>query len=374
MATQGVNFDFITDEEFRRVLEMDYRELETCTENSAWKAVHVLAGSIVEAVLVDYLVGQGQKSPDPLTMTLADLIAACKKAGVLSQRTADLSSALKSYRNLIHPGRSKRLNESADSDGALVARSLVSIILKEVAAKQQEQYGLTAEQIVNKFESDPSALGISRHLLKDASDKEIERLLVKVLPDRYFEELQGEYARDTVLLGHSKLFRAAFEVAEEGTKRKVMARYVSVLKEEPGPSVQVYEEEFFRGSDLEYVDEAERGMVKAHLFARLKDEPNRKLIAAAVGIGRWLESDDVEPFVDPLVRTAVSASDGRLALSARALLSNAARQTPADLDPEIVQRLKDWEGFYEEREAQLSVDVVKEIRERYEVFGFLPES
>src|SRR5438132_13102251 len=121
-------FDFITDEEFRLALEADFREMEICAEQGAWKAVHVLAGSIIEAVLVDYLLATQRKQPDPLEMSIGQLIAACKKAGVLTQRSAELSGALKSYRNLIHPGRSSRLGETADMDGAIVAKALLSII------------------------------------------------------------------------------------------------------------------------------------------------------------------------------------------------------------------------------------------------------
>src|SRR4051794_33612491 len=127
MASGGMRFDFITDADLRTGLQGDYDEMLTCAEHRAWKAVHVLGGSIVEAVLVDYLMSAGHTTPDPLEMTLAQLISACKKAGVLSQRTSELSAALKSYRNLIHPGRAKRLNERADEDGAAVAQSLVSI-------------------------------------------------------------------------------------------------------------------------------------------------------------------------------------------------------------------------------------------------------
>src|ERR1043166_4837844 len=48
-------FDFVSDERFRESLESDYLEIQRCLDAEAWKAVHVLAGSIVEAVLIDYL-------------------------------------------------------------------------------------------------------------------------------------------------------------------------------------------------------------------------------------------------------------------------------------------------------------------------------
>ena len=56
-------FDFIADDEFRESLASDYRELETCVEHEAWKAAHVIAGGIVETLLVDYLLTAGQAGP-----------------------------------------------------------------------------------------------------------------------------------------------------------------------------------------------------------------------------------------------------------------------------------------------------------------------
>jgi hypothetical protein len=50
-----ISFDFITHDDFRRSLESDWVELESCYGSKAWKSVHVLAGSIIEALLIDCL-------------------------------------------------------------------------------------------------------------------------------------------------------------------------------------------------------------------------------------------------------------------------------------------------------------------------------
>ena len=47
------DFNFITVTELRHCLESDYRELRVCVEAGAWKAAHVLAGSVIQAVLID---------------------------------------------------------------------------------------------------------------------------------------------------------------------------------------------------------------------------------------------------------------------------------------------------------------------------------
>lgn len=190
-------FDFVTGEEFRSVLESDARELTACVETGAWKAVLVLSGSIVEALLVDYLMSsdwQKKSGKDPLKLELAEAVTACKSEGVLTLRTADLCSVVRSYRNLIHPGRTVRLGDKADEASARIAQSLVGIIVGEIAKARRETFGLTAEQVLAKLERDSSSLAILGHLLQDLNDTERERLLLTVLPTTY---LQLEQAAST---------------------------------------------------------------------------------------------------------------------------------------------------------------------------------
>src|SRR5438034_1233810 len=107
-------FDYITSKDFRESLESDYGEMRRCFEASSWKSTQVLAGSIVEALLADYLcstTNANRPAKDPLKLDLGEAIAICLTENVLIQRTADLCSAVKSYRNLIHPGRMIRLGE-----------------------------------------------------------------------------------------------------------------------------------------------------------------------------------------------------------------------------------------------------------------------
>src|SRR5579859_5713727 len=103
-----VKFDFITDEQFRHVLESDAQELHAAFNAKAWKAVHVLAGSILEAVLLDYLQSlnyqPAQNGKPLLHYDLAQLIDACVAENVLTERHKQLALAIKGFRNLIHAG------------------------------------------------------------------------------------------------------------------------------------------------------------------------------------------------------------------------------------------------------------------------------
>jgi hypothetical protein len=139
------SFDFITDPQFRRSLESDFAELELCYAAHAWKAVHVLAGSIIEALLIDSLASLhvSQESPESLRKKdLQTLISECEAKQILSQRTGQLSTVVRSYRNLIHPGRVIRLKEKTDEQSATIARSLVQIIVNEVETQKRQRYSL----------------------------------------------------------------------------------------------------------------------------------------------------------------------------------------------------------------------------------------
>jgi tyrosine-protein phosphatase YwqE len=55
MIPDMATFDFIAHKGFRASLENDYREMEHCLNGEAWKSVQVLAGSMVEALLIDFI-------------------------------------------------------------------------------------------------------------------------------------------------------------------------------------------------------------------------------------------------------------------------------------------------------------------------------
>ena len=102
----GTVFDFIAIREFRESLERDYREMKSSLDVKAWKAVQVLAGSIVESLLIDYIVSTprpDRPGGDPLQLDLGKAIAICKNERAVSERTAALCTVIRSYRNLIHP-------------------------------------------------------------------------------------------------------------------------------------------------------------------------------------------------------------------------------------------------------------------------------
>jgi hypothetical protein len=360
-------FDFITSEEFRQSLESDFREMSECINAGAWKATHVLAGSIVEAVLIDYLLAENHISlKDALKADLGSAITLCQAKRIISEQTVDLSTVIKGYRNLIHPGRQIRLNEQVDVNSAKVAEALVQMVLKEVSLKKRATYGYTAEQIVSKLERDTSAAAIMPHLLKATNPTEIERLLISVVPEAYLSHLDDEdgYGPEVLCPLLESCFHMAFDLAPDELKARVTNRFVAVLKEERGQIVRMHGTAFFRASHLEHLAADDAGLVMEHLLSRLREDSNGEFLSALEGIGAFLRKEDVSRFVDPLVRLIVSSTSTHLAKGAQGRLESAWIEMPKEIDQKVIKRVEVWIKSYRDKKQEA-------IAKRLETISFL---
>jgi hypothetical protein len=366
----SANFDFITDEQLRAALEADYAELTICIEGEAWKAALVISGSIVEALLVDYLITSGQKKPDPLKMELGALIERCQNAGALSSRAADLSSVVRSYRNLIHPGRLVRLKETYSEDDATVAYTLVGMITREIADKQEEVRGLTAEQIASKFFGDETALAIAPHLLQDVRPDQLERFLITVLPERLvnkdllsLEELLDQGREDAI----SGLYRAAFDIAPTRVRRAATKKLVSVLKEGTTSVVQAYEDRLFIATDLQYVVTRDRPMVIAHLLSRISTDvasvPTVPTVRATKGITKYLNGNETSKYAHGVLRVVAYTNnvDDAHAVSGQ-LVSEFYNYLPDEQREPFRKAVDRWIPFLEQKGLGERVAIIKSTK------------
>ena len=355
------SFDFITNEEFRNSLEEDFKELVKCFDAESWKAVHVLAGSIIEAVLVDYLLAEDIVSRDnALKMDLGSAISHCKDKKVISVKTGDLSSVIKDYRNLIHPGRAIRLSESVSRNSAEVARALVGMVLEEVEKKKKEKYGYTAEQIVAKIERDSSADAIIPYLLKQTNQIEIERLLLKTLPQQYMRSLDDQYAPSHLFSAVKSCYRIAFAQASIEVKKKVMANYIATLKEESEQVVSM-RTNLLRASDLEYLSAEDIELAKHHLFSRIDVGVNADLLIILEGIGKYMNPKEVAELVDPIVRMICYNRNTSLATKARSFLEQEWTAAPDEIDKKVAQRLNDWLKHFHEKPLASNAEKIEQI-------------
>ena len=286
------DFDFIAIRELRQGLESDYKELQACLKAEAWKAVHVLAGSIVEAVLIDALSGAGVDQSKLDKMELAALIGQAKEKSILDDEAKDLSTVIRNYRNLIHPGRVKRLEKVVNRSGAVVAAELVEIISTQVAKQKQQTYGYTAEQLLQRLRGGSSALPIVTYLISETQKPEIERLLIDVLPSAFFDamnDLESSTEQDSHLL---VCYRKIFDATDDDARKKVTKHLLKVYKTRPEQVVLTYEDNFFQGSDLRYLSETDRNLIKAHFLPRVSTQTLKKHLNCIAGIGPFLDPEE----------------------------------------------------------------------------------
>jgi len=377
-------FDFITSDEFRASLVADYEEMQRCHDAKAWKAVVVLAGSVVEAMLADALAATDydkRTNKNPLEMMLADLVNTCKAEQIISQRTADLCSAVRSYRNLIHPGRIIRLQDGADENSANIAMALIPLIAREIALQREKAYGLTATQLLAKLDGDPSVMAILNHLLLEMKAVERERLLIKMIPAKRAEiaalESEPFGAEPEVLALRDRLgvcYRSVLDTAPVELKRKVAQRYVAVLKSGSATEVEAYDAAFFRCTDLQYLNDSQIPLVKGHVLSLLKSGSfTDDALELANGLEKHLEPGDVASWSSGIIRRIASdaTSDGDKQ-DLKSFLLRATFDMEKPVQQELVRVVGVWSEHYAERDNASAAEVLESFQKTLVEYEDLP--
>ena len=351
-----LTFDFITDDQFRTSLMSDHREMVRALDVGAWKAVHVLAGSIVEALLIEYLVVSKVRpgGKDPLTIVLSEAIGACLKEKVLSPRAASLSDVIRDYRNLIHPGRVIRLQDSYDENSARIALSLVEIITSEVAKKRKENYGLTAEQIVRKISIDERAISLIPHLLTETKEHERRRLVNGVIPETYFLEGPNWPESLTAFTTLKRCYRLALSSLPEADQISAATRFAEMVRQESSERIIAYEDAFFSCEDLRHLRTNDRALVKNQIFSRLEslkiaNEFPPEFLESLKGIGPYLEDSDVTKFAGVCVRFSMSGTEESQSAVAALLIGEYNATETEELKTKIETQIDAWLKYAKER-------------------------
>ena len=116
----------------------DAVELQLTAGAGAWKSTMILAGSIAEAILVDFLslnqgraethCSKGEKWPE--RVGLQTLIKAANAEQLLQKDSAQLAEQIKEYRDLIHPRRAASTTLRPDR---VAAKTIVHLLERVVA-------------------------------------------------------------------------------------------------------------------------------------------------------------------------------------------------------------------------------------------------
>lgn len=142
---------FISDQALRDILRNDIGAINRALSDSEWKGATVLAGAILEALLLwalqqldpskvsdaaNTLHANHTLSQIPPTdleqWNLTQYIEVSRKLDVISGETASQARLAKNFRNLIHPGRSQRLRQVCNRATALSAVAGVEHVLQDL--------------------------------------------------------------------------------------------------------------------------------------------------------------------------------------------------------------------------------------------------
>ncbi|MDR6560031.1 MULTISPECIES: hypothetical protein [unclassified Arcicella] len=184
-------FEFISDKNFKELLERDFQELETCLSVKATKSVLVLSGSIIEALLIEYFL---QFLPTAYTrekifkLTFQELLDLSEKEILLTPREKNLAWVIKDYRNLIHPGKEIRKDEKFDFESAQISFSLVKIIVNAIRNKYSSSYGYTAKEVIDKLKNDWSFRTVYGKVILKLNNTERINLFHKLIENEFYEK------------------------------------------------------------------------------------------------------------------------------------------------------------------------------------------
>ncbi len=269
-----ISFEFIQHPDLKASLVSDYREMIAGQQSACWKSVHVLAGSIIEALLVDELVfNHPTEEARILNNTFEKLIERCQNEGLLTRRAVNLSTVVRGYRNLVHPGRLVRLQETIDEDGANTAVALVRMVLKEVAVRRIDTYGPTAEQVVEKIRIDPTNRAAHARLIDGLKENEVVRLAVETIPACLLTMDLDHHEDYQVAVALGNATSLAFTCFPTDQRWRMSSTYADLIKRGSSVDITCFERMLFSGGWLVSASEEDRGLIIDHLVDKFDRIP-----------------------------------------------------------------------------------------------------
>jgi hypothetical protein len=144
-AVQTTGLEFLPNDRFREGLRTDISSANSALMNHEYKAALVLGGSVVEALLLWGLEKEGEPKVKATAKgapanalnewTLGQMIEATHACKLISDNTRKQAELAQNFRNLIHPGRQARLQETCDRGSALGTLAAVEKIAVDLTKK-----------------------------------------------------------------------------------------------------------------------------------------------------------------------------------------------------------------------------------------------
>ena len=120
-------FEFIEDDQYRQQLRMEMLSVEALLRDNQWKAVMVMASSLMEAIFCECLINVPAAALEPAVQAAIDkgavrkntkgspenwnlptYVQVSRQAGLITERTKQQALLAGDFRNLVHPGKTRR--------------------------------------------------------------------------------------------------------------------------------------------------------------------------------------------------------------------------------------------------------------------------
>lgn len=135
------DLSFIRSPELRMIAERDWKECRRALSSEHWKSVIVLAGGILESIVLSQLLRRRKRAlgttaargaqADPKRWTLGRMIKVAQELGLFGPAIATLPESMKEYRNLAHPGHELREKLIVSKSTAELSFKVLSVIVEE---------------------------------------------------------------------------------------------------------------------------------------------------------------------------------------------------------------------------------------------------
>lgn len=111
-------------------------------DSTGRKSVIILAGGAIEAILLDLVQadeapakgsGKAPKEPNVTKWDLKDLISVCVDLKLVTAGVERLSSPVREYRNLVHPGNELRTKLTFSAEEARIALEVLNIVHRDLS-------------------------------------------------------------------------------------------------------------------------------------------------------------------------------------------------------------------------------------------------
>ena len=130
----------ISNRKLLNILERDYRDIQKCLEAECWKAVIILCGGCLEAILYDVL---KQREAQALQSTkhgrgaledwtLENYIEVATDLGLITRGVESFSHSLRDYRNLVHPLKEIRGNYKIQREEATASFESLKMAIRDL--------------------------------------------------------------------------------------------------------------------------------------------------------------------------------------------------------------------------------------------------